>query len=186
MTPIKLRTKAQKKEVVNHLLCLEREDLRLRFGYSPTDSIIEKYVEDSWGDAKNQWFGVYDSDRDGLIATLHVSLIGNRKAELGCTVFSEYRNNGIGNDLFVRGTTWAKTFGVKEIYMFCLSENKAIQKIAKKNKMHVVTQEGGEAEATLSTPYDIGAPMRDILLDRIAVYDMILISQNKFIKNFLG
>jgi RimJ/RimL family protein N-acetyltransferase len=185
MTPIKLISDVQKKEVLTHLLSLDREDLRLRFGYTPTDSIIEKYVNDSWDKKGNQWFGVYDSKVDGLIATLHVALMNHSAAEIGCTVYKQYRKHGIGNNLFVRGSTWAKSFGVKEIYMYCLSENKAIQKIAKNNKMHVVTIEGGEAEATLSTPYDPMASIKDVLLDRIAVYDMLLLNQQKFFTKFL-
>jgi RimJ/RimL family protein N-acetyltransferase len=186
MTPIKLTSDVQKKEVLTHLLSLDNEDLRLRFGYTPTDSIIEKYVDDSWDKRGNQWFGVYDTKIDGLIATLHVSLMNHSAAEIGCTVLSDYRNNGIGSDLFVRGTTWAKANDVKEIYIYCLSENKAIQKIVKNNQMHIVTIERGEAEATLSTPYDPLATIKDVLLDRVAVYDMILLNQQKFFTKFLG
>lgn len=186
MTPIKLNNGAQKKEVLRHLLSLDREDLRLRFGYTPTDSIIEKYVNDTWNAKGNQWFGVYNTKEEGCIATLHVAIMNKSAAEIGCTVSDKYRKHGIGNDLFIRGTTWAKSFGVKEIYMYCLSENKAIQKIAKNNKMHVITLEGGEAEATLATPYDPMASINDVLLDRIAVYDMLLVNQQKFIKQFLG
>lgn len=185
MTPIKLNTELQKKEVLSHLLSLEREDMRLRFGYTPTDSIIEKYVEDSWSDINNQWFGVYDDKSEGCIASLHVNVISNQIAEFGCTVDPRYRNHGIGGDLFKRGLTWAKKFNVKKIFMHCLSENKAIQKIAKKNNMDVITLSDGEAEATLSTSFDPTAPYVDVVLDRMAVYDMLLIKQLKFIKNFL-
>lgn len=186
MIPIKLSSDSQREEVVTHLLSLERGDLRLRFGYSPTDSIIEKYVNDSFGKPDNQWFGVYDSETDGLIATLHVALLDDHRAEFGCTVGSSYRQRGIGNELFVRGVTWAKSCGVKKVYMYCLSENKAIQKIARKNNMHVITLCEGEAEATLATPYDPTAPMNDVLLDRMSVYDMLLVNQHKIIKTFLG
>ena len=177
MIPIKLTSDLQKEEVVNHLLSLRREDLRLRFGYSPTDSIIRKYVEDSWRKSRNQWFGVCSTE--GCIATVHVAISDDKTAELGCTVSQDYRQQGIGNDLFLRAVTWARSYGVKRIFMHCLTENKAIQKIANKNNMDVVIMSGGEAEAIVDISADPMAPYSDVMLDRIAIYDMMLLNQRK-------
>ena len=184
MIPIKLNTKLQMEEVITHFLSLEREDLRLRFGYTPTDSIVREYVESSWSTKHDKWFGVYDSGK--CIATAHVCIMKNDTAELGFTVSKDYRKLGIGNKLFVRGTTWAKSLGAKQLFLHCLSENKAIQKIAKNNNMNVVILTGGEAEATIATPYDPSAKFIDNMFDGIAIYDMLLINQQKFITQFLG
>lgn len=181
MVPLKLLTEIQKEEVIKHLLSLDSNDLRLRFGYMPTESIITQYVTDSWGKTYSRWFGVYDSNTEGLVATLHVSILDDDSAELGFTVAKNLRRRGIGNDLFQRGVTWAKSLGAKKFYMHCLTENKAVQRIAHKNNMHTVTVGDGESEATLSTPYDPRAPFMDVMLDRIAVYDMMLINQQKII-----
>ena len=184
MTPIKLSSDLQRQEVVKHLLSLDREDLRLRFGYTPTDSIIEQYVSESWSRVGDRWFGIYDSDHEGLVATLHIAKIDNESAEFGFTVSKDMRNQGVGNALFKRGAVWAKAQSVKKLFMHCLSENKAVQSIAKKNEMHVVTILGGEAEADLALPYDPSAIISDVLLDRVSVYDMLLVNQQKLMSTF--
>lgn len=186
MVPLKLNTEIQKKEVIAHLLSLDHNDLRLRFGYIPPESTIIAYVSDSWQKTYDRWFGVYDSATDGLVATLHVSIMDDNSAELGFTVATNLRRRGIGNDLFKRGVTWAKANGVKKFYMHCLTENKSIQRIARKNDMHTITLGDGESEATLSTSYDPSAPFVDVFLDRIAVYDMLLVNQQRIINVLFG
>jgi GNAT superfamily N-acetyltransferase len=126
---------------------------------------------------------MYDSSYEGVIATMHVAMIGESTAEFGFTVHKDFRNRGFGSILFERAVTWAKAHNIDKVFMHCLSENKAVRSIAKKNEMHVITIQGGEAEADLVLPKDLVAPMTDVMLDRMAVYDMLLINQQKFLKN---
>ena len=183
MLPIKLSTESQREQVISHLLSFDADDLRLRFGYTPTEYIIRKYVEDSWGKSGNRWFGIYSPEADGVIATLHVALMNDDQAEFGFTVDSRFRNRGFGSELFSRGVTWAKALSVKKVFMHCLSENAAVRKIAKKNEMHVITLDGDEAEADLALPRDFSAPWADLMLDRIAIYDMLFVNQQKLLNN---
>ena len=183
MIPIKLNHKLQREEVLKQLLSLEREDLRLRFGYTPTEEIITTYVNDSWCKDGDQWFGMYDRSFDGVIATMHIAMMGDSAAEIGFTVDKSFRNRGLGTKLFERATTWARAHDVEKLFMHCLSENKAVRSIAKKNEMHVITIIGGEAEADLVLKQDVLAPIADVMLDRIALYDMLLINQQKFMTN---
>lgn len=185
MTPIKLSSDLQRQEVVDHLLSLSREDLRLRFGYTPTDSIIQKYVEDSWEKVDHRWYGIYDADREGLVATLHVAQMDSETAEFGFTVSTDLRRRGNGDALFKRGITWAKARGVKRVFMHCLSENIAIQRIAKNNGMHVVKMIGGEAEADLALPQDPTAIFGQAILDNMAVYDMLFVNQLRLFNNII-
>ena len=181
MTPIKLSLDLQRQEVIKHLLSLDKEDLRLRFGYTPTDSIIEKYVTDTWNTDGNRWFGIYHPEFDGVVGTLHVAQMKDDTAEFGFTVDKRLRGKGYGDALFKRGMLWAKARMVKHIFMHCLSENKIIQHIAKKNCMHVVRLMGGEAEADLVVPKDYSAPYSEAVVDNIAIYDMLLVNQQKML-----
>jgi len=183
MTPIKLTHELQREEVLRHLLSLEREDLRLRFGYMPTEEIITKYVQDSWNRDNNQWFGIYDKSVDGVIATMHISVMSDNTAEIGFTVHKNFRNRGLGTQLFDRAITWATAHNIDKLFMHCLTENKAVRSIAKKNEVHVITIQGSEARADLVLKKDMLAPMADAALDRIALYDMLLINQQKFLAN---
>lgn len=183
MIPIKLSNELQRWEVLKHLLSLEREDLRLRFGYTPTEYIITDYVNNSWNKEGHQWFGMYDTAFDGVIATMHIAPMGEETAEIGFTVHEKFRNRGLGTKLFERATTWAQAHDIKKLFMHCLSENKAVRTIAKKNEMHIITIHGGEAEADLVLKQDVLAPIADAVLDRIALYDMLLINQQKLMTN---
>ena len=186
MLPIKLKTSAQKEEVLKHFLSLELEDLRLRFGYLPNEYAITKYINDSWERIGDRWFGIYDVEHDGLIATLHVAKLDEESCEFGFTVTKDQRNKGIGDKLFKRGIIWAKARAMKHVFMQCLTENKAMQKIARNNQMHVVTLDYEEAEADLDVSYDPTAAITEVLIDNIAVYDMLLINQQKFLFKMLG
>ena len=185
MTPIKLSSDLQRQEVIKHLLSLDKEDLRLRFGYTPTDSIIEQYVTNSWDKVDHRWYGIYHPEYDGVVATLHAAQMDSETAELGFTVCKELRRHGLGDALFNRGAVWAKARGIKKLFMHCLSENRAVQHIAKKNGMHVVTMFGGEAEADLALPYDPAAIVSQALIDHIAVYDMLFVNQLKLFNKII-
>jgi GNAT superfamily N-acetyltransferase len=161
-------------------LSLDPEDLRLRFGYRPTEYVIENYVTGSWARKGDRWFGIYHAEQDGLVATLHVATIDEDAAEFGFTVSKDQRKKGIGDTLFKRGVLWAKARDKKNIFMHCLSENQAIKKIAKNNSMHVVTLAGGESEADLVLKSDPNAAFNEAVADKMAVYDMLLVNQQKF------
>ena len=186
MTPIKLSSDLQRQEVIAHLLSLDPEDLRLRFGYRPTEEIITKYVNESWLRSDDRWFGIYHHELDGIVGTLHVADMGNDTAEFGFTVDKRLRGKGYGNVLFSRGSTWAKARGIKHVFMHCLTENAIIQHIAKKNNMNVVRLFGGESEADLTLPTDYTAPINEAIIEQIAIYDMLMVNQQRIISRFLG
>ena len=184
VTPIKLSSDLQRQEVINHLLSLDREDLRLRFGYAPTESIIERYVNDTWGTKTDSWFGIYHQDHEGVVGTLHTSKIKDDMAEFGFTVDKALRGQGLGDRMFKRASLWARARGIKKIFMHCLSENTVVQHIAKKNGMNVVRLNGGEAEADLILPIDYSAPLSEVLMEKMAIYDMLLINQHRLISKY--
>lgn len=184
MIPIRLSTNAQKEEVLKHFLSFERSDLYLRFGYMPNEYAITKYIEESWERPNDRWFGIYDVS--GLMATLHIAKLDEDSCEFGFTVDKEQRNKGIGDTLFKRGILWAKARAYKHVYMQCLTENKAMQRIARKNEMHVVTLDYDEAEADLDVSYDPTAAVAEMVIDNIAIYDMLFVNQQKLILKMLG
>lgn len=185
MVPEKLKSIFDQERLVNHLISMSEDDKYLRFGYKISDEQIAKYVERSFDfdHEISQWFGIF-SDTDELIASLHVIMVTSKKAEMGCTVDKSQRKQGIGQVLFDRGLVWARAHGAKTIYMQCLSQNVAIQKIAKKNGMLVATVGYDEKEGKIEFPVtDIVAPYTDIVYDKIAAVDSVFRSQrNAFTK----
>lgn len=184
MIPEKLKYSYQKDLLIKHLCGLSDDDKFLRFGYHASVDYILSYVEKTWDEKGNRWFGVFDEDK--LVASLHCAMIERTGAEMGCTVDPEYRGNGYGQALFDRGLTWCRSNGANHIYMHCLTQNKVIQHIAKKNGMNVIPQGWEEKEAHLKFDRpDYAAPMHDVICDRIAAVDEFYRSQRQILKTLL-
>ena len=194
MIPRKL-TPFDKQKLIDHFMIdIVDNDRRLRFGYEAPDSSVKKYIEDSLENYGyvNMWFVVEVDSLDRfngkkIIATCHVSMNKETNtAEMGCTVSLEYRNQKIGQELFNRGITWARMAGAENVFMHCLSENRAIQHIAKKGGMTVVTIDPSEKESTIQIKQNqFEAGFKDMVMDQIAVYDAAIRQQTFFAKKFL-
>lgn len=169
--------RSEKQALIDHFVNdMVGEPRRLRFGYRATDEAVIKYIENTWIGLMNrthQWFVVKDKGR--IVATCHVVLMDDKNAEMGCTVSPDYQGKKIGQALFDRGVTWARSKGATAICMQCLSENKAIQHIAQKSGMTTFTVSPGEKEAvTQLTQSELVASQQDALDDTIAVYDSVI------------
>lgn len=174
--------------LVKHFLNdITGEDRRLRFGYEVKDEVIDTYLAKSLENygIKSMWFVIEEGDR--FIASCHVAYDKKSKtAELGLTVSPFYRNQKIGQELFNRGVIWARAMGADSIFMHCLTENKAIQHIASKGGMTVVTIDYGEKEATIKVNKNfMAAGAEDAVMDNIAIYDTIVRNQRWFYKKFM-
>jgi RimJ/RimL family protein N-acetyltransferase len=150
------------------------DDRRLRFGNIVNDDIIERYICDKSFEHygfKNMWFVVEDGCN--FVASCHVAYDKKTKsAELGLTVSPDYRDQKIGQELFNRGAIWARAMGSESLFMHCLSENKTIQHIAKKNNMTIVTLDSFEKEATIKiSKNQFSAGIEDAVLEQMALYD---------------
>lgn len=187
MIPRKL-TPFDKQKLIDHFVIdIVENDRRLRFGYEAPDDTVKKYIEESLQSYGyiNMWFVVEDESK--IVATCHVAM--NREtntAEMGCTVSSDYRNKKIGQELFNRGITWARMAGAENVFMHCLSENRAIQHIAQKGGMTVVTIDPSEKESTIQIKqnrYEAG--FKDYVMDQIAIYDSAIRQQQFFAKKFM-
>lgn len=133
--------------IIAHLQSLDNESKRLRFGYTPSDIQIDKYVSSSFKHKNSAWYGHLVDGR--CISAIHV-FIENNECELGISVSSDYRGKGLSNDLFDRALIHAKAQDVTRITMQCLSENAAMQHIARKRGMQIVTLGPGEKGASIN------------------------------------
>ena len=194
MIPRKLTPFDKEKLIEHFMIDIVDNDRRLRFGYEAPDSSVKKYVEDSLENYGyvNMWFVVEVDALDRfsgkkIIATCHVSMNKQTNtAEMGCTVSPDYRNQKIGQELFNRGITWARMAGAENVFMHCLSENRAIQHIAKKGGMTVVTIDPTEKESTIQIKQNqFEAGFKDMIMDQIAVYDAAIRQQTFFANKFL-
>ncbi len=128
-----------------HLLALDAQDRRLRFGIAPSDTSISGYVGriDFERDAL---FGVFD-EKLQLLGAAHLARAPGH-AELGVSVLGGHRNGGIGGALLARAVLHARNWQLRTLFMHCLRENAAMMHLAGKQGMLVKT-DAGEADAWL-------------------------------------
>lgn len=130
-----------------HLKRLSAEDRRLRFARSGIDDeAVDRYVDGiAFGDLI---LGVWSGD--DLVGAAHVALQGE-VAEVGVSVDAAHRADGIGSRLMGRAADYARNRMVGRLYTLCLSENRSMVALARRNGM-TVHFEGGEAEAYMELP----------------------------------
>ena len=140
---IRQLSKLEQPPLERHFLALGSEDRRLRFGIGVNDFAVRTYVRriDFESDAA---FGVLDDELQ-LVGAAHLGR-GEGHAELGVSVLPGHRRRGIGGALLARAHMHARNWGVRALFMHCLTENAAMMHLARKQGMDIVT-EAGEADA---------------------------------------
>lgn len=116
----------------NHLLRLDRNARRMRFGMSVSDDFISDYAS-QLGEAKGLVYG-YFADGE-MRAAAEMRLMGDgwpSDAEGAFSVEPAHQNQGIGTGLLGRIIRAARNRGVSKLYMNCLAENYKMQRICRK------------------------------------------------------
>jgi GNAT superfamily N-acetyltransferase len=133
--------------LANHFIALDGEDRRLRFGSNISDDGLREYVNRIAFD-RDGVFAVHDDEGSCLLAVIHVAL-GAKSAELGLSVASGHRGEGLGSALFLRAVTYLRNRGTPEVLVHCLTENGAMVHLARKNRMRIIPA-GSETDARLA------------------------------------
>ena len=155
MNIFEIKTHSDYQEIKEHFLSLSSDDRYLRFGNTLTDNMVISYI-DKTQEQNSVWFCVRYEEK--IIGTIHVAIY-DTSAEFGITVSPECRGKGIGKLLFAYGYRLVIQRGIKQIYLYCLSQNKAIQKIAKSFGIQVITC-GTDAEASVTIHYPV--PLKEM------------------------
>lgn len=140
-----------KDKILLHLLELNDDDRRLRFGTQTSNKVIERYVDRI--DFNNAAvFASFDSNLN-LIGMAHLAylprVIGRvSAAELGVSVLSEARGRGVGAALFQRSAVHSRNTKIDSLFVHCLANNKAMMNLAQKAGMRVEYADG-DADAYL-------------------------------------
>ena len=152
--PVRELHAGYRQEILNHLLQLNDEDRRLRFGTQTPDEVIQHYVE-GLDFNKDAIFGVFDRDLK-LIGMAHLAYLPavkgrTRAAEFGVSVLPEGRGQGLGTALLQRSAVHSRNTRIETLYVHCLSNNKAMMHLAQKAGMRV-EYAYGDADAYLTLP----------------------------------
>lgn len=152
--PVRELRAGYRQEILGHLLQLNEDDRRLRFGTQTPDEVILHYVE-GLDFNRDVLFGVFDLDLK-LIGIAHLAYLPEikgqaRAAEFGVSVLPEGRAQGLGTALLQRSAVHSRNTRIETLYVHCLSNNKAMMHLAQKAGMRV-EYAYGDADAYLTLP----------------------------------
>lgn len=145
---------------VAHLLRLDRETRRNRFGTAVNDDFLESYARTTFGVGGLVYAYVEAGEVRGAAELRGLEDIVAQTGEAAFSVETGWRRRGIGETLFGRLITAGRNRGIRTLYMTCLPENAAMRRLAHKFEADLV---GGynDVEGSLST----GAPTPFTILD---------------------
>lgn len=137
----------------DHLLRLDSDSRRLRFGMSVSDAFIADYAR-RVNDMKSVVYGCFI---DGEVrAAAELRPLGTHlhgEAEAAFSVEKEWQDTGLGTALLGRVIRTARNRSIHRLYMNCLSENRKMQRVARKYEAVLHFEEGDVVgEVAPSTP----------------------------------
>jgi GNAT superfamily N-acetyltransferase len=149
----------------DHLLRLDGESRRNRFGGGVSDEFIRGYVDLSIGlDAVIHGFFVDGALRGaGELRSLGTTLA--REAEAAFSIERPWQSHGVGTALLERTLLAARNRGFRHLHMACLAENRRMQQLARKFDAELTFDFGsvvGEVQAAQPTPLSL---MREMVAD---------------------
>lgn len=174
--PVRSLTSRHRDRLREHLLALDERDRYLRFGFSATDNQIVHYT-DTLDFERDEVFGIFNR-RLELIATAHLAYAPVPQikgqpamAEFGASVSKHARGRGLGARLFDHAILHARNRHISKLFIYALSENSAMLKIAR-NAGATVERAGSESEAWLALPPDdISSQVGEIVESQAAEWD---------------
>ncbi|NDV87481.1 GNAT family N-acetyltransferase [Aurantimonas aggregata] len=156
-----------------HLMRLDAEARRLRFGNPVNDHFLERYAALALG-ADALIMGLF---ADGVlrgVAELRY-LIGSRnEAEGAFSIEKAFQGLGFGDRLFGRLIASARNRGVRRLFLTCLRENRRMQAIAAKHGADL-SFVAGDVTAEIRRPYADAASITEEWADESEAFVFAMI-----------
>ncbi len=146
-----------------HLLRLDAESRRNRFGGAVSGEFIQRYAEP----AALNGAVIYGFFVDGVLrgAAELRPLARAGEAEAALSVEREWQSRGVGTALLERVLLVARNRQIKHLHMICLAENRRVQQLARKFDAELTFQSGSvvaDVIAARPTPVSL---MRELVAD---------------------
>jgi GNAT superfamily N-acetyltransferase len=166
----------------DHLLRLDTESRRNRFGGAVSDEFIRNYTELSRGlDAVMHGFFV-----DGVLrGVAELRPLGHdfaHEAEAAFSIEKPWQSHGVGSALLERTLLAARNRGIKHLHMACLANNERMVELARKFEADLSFDFGsvvGEVEAPHPTPMSV---WRELVADTHGFATAMLDVQTKMLR----
>ena len=149
----------------DHLLRLDAESRRNRFGLAIADEVIDAYVASpTWSGAVMHGF-IVDGVLRGVAELRPLGAAFPTEAEVAFSVEKPWQSHGVGSALLERTLLAARNRGITHLHMTCLADNARMQQLARKYAAELNFDLGsvvGEVAAPHATPLSL---MREFVAD---------------------
>jgi GNAT superfamily N-acetyltransferase len=166
----------------DHLLRLDLESRRNRFGAAISEEIIGRYVDDAIS-AEAVIHGFFCEGSLRGAAELRASgSMPVAEAEAAFSVEKPWQSLGVGTALLERTLLTARNRGIKRLRMICLTGNRRMQQLALKFDADLsfdIDSVIGELESPRPTPISV---MRELLVESHALTSAVLDVQSRLLR----
>jgi GNAT superfamily N-acetyltransferase len=166
----------------NHLMRLDPDSRRSRFGAAAGDEFIQNYVATTFG-LRAVVHGFYVDGRlrgAAELRPLGPALV--REAEAAFSIEAPWQSLGVGSALLDRTLLAARNRGIKTLHMACLADNQRMQDLARKFAAELSFDFGsvvGEVVAARPTPLSV---LREVVADGHGFATAVLDVQARLLK----
>jgi GNAT superfamily N-acetyltransferase len=166
----------------DHLLRLDADSRRNRFGLALADELIEAYVASpTWGGAVMHGFLV-DGVLRGVSELKPFGAAFPTEAEAAVSVEQPWQSHGVGSALLARTLLAARNRGIRQVHMACLADNARMQQLARKFAAQLSFDFGnvvGEVVAPHPTPLSL---LHELVADGHGLATAMLDAQARWLK----
>jgi GNAT superfamily N-acetyltransferase len=149
----------------DHVLRLDPQSRRNRFGGAVSDEFVSEYVDLSTAlDTVVHGFFV-DAVMRGAAELRPLGGHFSRQAEAAISVEKPWQSHGVGSALLRHTLLAARNRGFRQLHMACLADNRRMQQLARKFDAELTFDFGsvvGEVESSRPTPLSV---MRELVSD---------------------
>ena len=173
--------------IQEHLLKLSPDDRFLRFSQTTSDELIIKYCQNI--DFSRSEILAIENINGEIVGISETLIAPGGGAEIAFSVLKEAQGAGLGEALFERTVRHAKTRGIKHLSLICMSNNKAMRKIAEKHGMELegdFNQVEGYMNVAEATPSDITNEIIDDTMAEISHYHLNTIKNTSALLSLLN
>jgi RimJ/RimL family protein N-acetyltransferase len=117
-----------------HLLRLSKDERRMRFAHSVSDTFIEDYANRMSDNGSVVHAYIEDGEIRAVAELRKLGDSWGTEAEAAFSVEGAHQDKGLGTELMGRVIRSARNRGVVKLYMSCLAENTKMQAIARKHE----------------------------------------------------
>jgi GNAT superfamily N-acetyltransferase len=166
----------------DHLLRLDAESRRARFGGAVSDEFIGDYVNVSLSlDEVVHGFFVNGTLR-GAAELRAIRSDRDADAEAAFSIEKPWQDHGVGSALLAHTLLAARNRGIRRLHMICLAENRRMQQLARKFEAELTFEYGsvvGEVEAPYPTPTSV---LREVFADSAGFATAMLDVQSRMLR----